>query len=448
MEVAPHYYAASTYGWLRFDEFLIQMQRGEPDPELLEEALWALRIAYERNHYDQSTLVTFGVVLDQLGHFEEATAVHNRSVEMGWRRENKYGAMAAMSMHLYYRGESVWMRRKSAQALGYYQRSLEYLEASRARNFKINNYEAQKGILEERITCCRPQALSRKFPVTFRLRRRISNTTQMAQGRKEALSVQALQFVDAVLVLLAFLGADLVKSHVKSFLIDIGIPLAAGTGGEGRGLEALMPLLYVIIPLTPIALEWFGFYRHPLRKRLRDSIWQMIQSLVIVGVAIGVITILLKLEAQSRLILGLAFPSAMALILLRESVARSIMLRSLGSGDAREPIIYVGSRDSMEEFEESMPADVLSEYKVVAQFEPAKGCPNEFAELLKSESVGRVIFAPRHTEFGDSPSWWRSARCRAWRSGSRPTSFARRWRDPTSTAWAASRCWSCAPPRN
>ena len=112
----------------------------------------------------------------------------------------------------------------------------------------------------------------------------------MAQGRKEALSVQALQFADAGLVYLAFV----ISAAVRDDLLKILIKWRIWKGGENPveiGLTEMMPLLFVIIPLTPIALEAFGFYRHPLRKRIRDSLVQMFKSLIIVGVAVGALVV-------------------------------------------------------------------------------------------------------------------------------------------------------------
>ena len=228
----------------------------------------------------------------------------------------------------------------------------------------------------------------------------------MAQGRKEALSVQALQFLDAVLVYLAFVTSSMVRIPVRNFVesIERWLPFevdVAGVEGAGGGLSQLMPLLYVIIPLTPIALEAFGFYRHPLRKRIRDSLIQMFKSLIIVGVAVGALVVFLQPNTPSRLMLGSAVPIAIVYLLLREALVRSIVLHSVRLEDAKEAIIYVGSQESMREFEEGLPSETLAEYKVVAQFEPGKGTPEEFAALLKEESVGRVIFAPKHTEFGE-----------------------------------------------
>lgn len=211
--------------------------------------------------------------------------------------------------------------------------------------------------------------------------------------------MQALQFVDAALVYLAFVVSSALRYPVRSLLNDL--KLWKDAGGDMAGLAEIMPLLYVIIPMTPIALEAFGFYRHPLRKRIRDSLMQMFKSLIIVGVMVGGLVLFLKLHEPSRLILGCAVPIAVFFLLLREGLVRSIVLHSVRIEDAKEAVIYVGSKESMEEFENSLPSEVIAEYKVVAQYEPSEGNNEDFSALLKKESVGRVIFAPKHTEFGE-----------------------------------------------
>ena len=221
----------------------------------------------------------------------------------------------------------------------------------------------------------------------------------MAQGRKEALSVQALQFVDAVFVYFAFVIGALIRNPVRAMTQKMGI--FEGGLMEDPGLTGLTPLLFVILPLTPIALEAFGFYRHPLRKRVRDSLIQMFKSLIIVGVVVGAAIVFLQIKDVSRLILGSAVPIAVVFLLLREALVRSIVHHLVRAEDVKEAVIYAGSNESMEEFERSMPSEILAEYKVVASFDPSTGTPEEFNSLLKKESVGRVIFAPKHTEFGD-----------------------------------------------
>ena len=143
----------------------------------------------------------------------------------------------------------------------------------------------------------------------------------MAQGRKEALSVQALQFVDAGLVYLAFVISAGVRDDLLRLLIKWNIWPGGGAPAE-LGLSDLMPLLFVIVPLTPIALASFGFYRHPLRKRVRDSLVQMFKSLIIVGVTVGALVVFFKLGDTPRLTLGAAVPIAVCLVLGREALVR------------------------------------------------------------------------------------------------------------------------------
>ena len=214
----------------------------------------------------------------------------------------------------------------------------------------------------------------------------------MHQGRKEALSVQALQFLDAILVWLAFWVGSLLRDPVRD--------LFGLTPMEVSGMGDLMPLLFVIIPFTPIALESFGFYRHPLRKKTRESLMQMFKATIIVGVVVGALVIFLKVPVESRWVLGSAVPMAVGFLLAREALVRTIVLHSVRAEDAKEAVIYVGSDDSLAEFEKGLPEEVVASYKVVARFDPRAGDVGDFLGLLKEESVGRAIFAAKHTEFG------------------------------------------------
>lgn len=173
----------------------------------------------------------------------------------------------------------------------------------------------------------------------------------MALARKDALSTQALQILDAFLVWLAFWIGSLLRDPVRDLL---DLPLM---GEERGGLGQLTILLFVVIPLTPIALEAFGFYRHPLRKRTSDSLVQMFQTAMVVGVVVGALVIFLQVPPASRLVLGSAVPFATIFLLLREGLVRAIVMHSVRAEDAKEAVIYVGSKESVEQFEKSLTDD-------------------------------------------------------------------------------------------
>lgn len=215
----------------------------------------------------------------------------------------------------------------------------------------------------------------------------------MSQGRKESLSTQAFQFMDAGLVWLAFWLAAKLRAPIREYLLGLEKNL------EGS-LTELTPLLFVILPLTPIALESFGFYRHPLRKRKKDSLIQMGQALVVVGAIVGLMVVFLRVPVESRWVMGSAVPMAVLFLLVREAAVRAVVMHAVRTEDAKEAVIYVGAGKTLADFENQLPEEIKAGYKVVSQFDPVEGTVEELRELLKQEAVSRVIFATKHTEFG------------------------------------------------
>lgn len=161
---SPHYILARAYGRFYMEAYLKDSNR---NPKLLEEALWALEIAYHRNPFDQEASGNYGLVLDLVGRHEEATAVHLRTVEMAWRRESRYGVMSAMSHHLYQVGEKIWKQRKAEKALGFFLVSLDYLNASHRQGFRFDGglpYKERKRLLESRVSLLQTSGITPQFP--------------------------------------------------------------------------------------------------------------------------------------------------------------------------------------------------------------------------------------------------------------------------------------------
>ena len=213
-----------------------------------------------------------------------------------------------------------------------------------------------------------------------------------SKGRKEAFSVQAFQLMDAVLVWASFWIAAELRGPIRDLLDK--------TNDLEGNLAGLTPLLVLVIPLTPIVLDWFGFYSHPLRKTRSQSLVQMGKTMVIVAATMGLMVVFLRVPVESRWVIGGAAVLSSVLILMREGIVHLIVQNTVRAEDAKEAVIYVGAGRTLADFEEQLPPEVKSTYKVVAQFDPVEGTVDELRELLKRESVGRVIFATKHTEFG------------------------------------------------
>lgn len=216
----------------------------------------------------------------------------------------------------------------------------------------------------------------------------------MENGKRESFSIQILQLVDAALIWLSFMVAALLRDPFREL---VGL----GSLNENRGgLGELTWVLFILVPFLPFTLEIFGFYRNPLRKRIGESLLQLLQAYVVVGVVVGLMVIFLKSSVESRWILGAGVPLTVVFLLLREVATRSIILHSVRAEDAKEAVIIAGGEREIQEFLSDTSEEVQAGWKIVDRVDLREISIDDFEEKIKKASVGRVFFLARHTEFG------------------------------------------------
>ncbi len=216
----------------------------------------------------------------------------------------------------------------------------------------------------------------------------------MEQGKRESFSVQILQLVDAALIGISFWLVSMLREPIRHLV-------SQGTLSDSSvGLSDLTWVLFIVVPFLPIVAEIFGFYRNPLRKRLLESVVQLLQAVVIVTLVVGFLVVFWKVSVASRWILGAGIPLAMILLLLREAATRSIILHSVRAEDAKEAVILCGGEREVSEFLATTSEDVQAGWKVVERIDLREVSLEIFEAKIKESSVGRVLFLARHTEFG------------------------------------------------
>ena len=216
----------------------------------------------------------------------------------------------------------------------------------------------------------------------------------MEKGKRESFSIQILQLLDAGLIGASFWIAAFLRDPFREV-----VGLGALHESQG-GISDLTWVMFILVPFLPIVLELFGFYRNPLRKRLGQSIVQILQAFLIVGVVVGFLVIFWKISVSSRWILGAGVPLTILLILLREAATRSVVLHSVRAEDAKEAVIISGGEAEIIEFLEDLSEDVRAGWNIVEQIDLREGTVEDCEAKIKAASVGRVLFLARHTEFG------------------------------------------------
>lgn len=209
----------------------------------------------------------------------------------------------------------------------------------------------------------------------------------MFLSRKDTFTSQVLQLADALLVWLSFWGAGLFRS------------LLIGASPRENEISAMNWVLYIAVPFTPLVLDRFGFYSRVRHKSNRKAIIQLFQGLLVIGLLIGMFSIFAKFVDARRLILGFGLIFVFVLLFIRDRATKAWFNRRASSHQGKERIIVAGNPAEIGAFLEDVGSDVISEWEIVDRFNLQDHPVQMLYELLKAESVGRVIFATKNCEF-------------------------------------------------
>lgn len=209
----------------------------------------------------------------------------------------------------------------------------------------------------------------------------------MAISRKDSFTIQVLQLTDALLVWLAFWLGGIVRHW-------LGL-----TSPDEALLQSMNWVLYIAVPFTPLVLEKFDFYDRLRHKPTSSAAWQLFRALLVIVLILGVFAVFAKAVDARRLVLGLGLMFMFILLLMRDRAAHVWLKRQIESDTMKERIIIAGSGNEMTELLAELDPEITSGWKVVDHFDLGKREVHELFALLKDQSVSRVVFSAKDTEF-------------------------------------------------
>ncbi|WAC20440.1 sugar transferase [Luteolibacter sp. SL250] len=213
----------------------------------------------------------------------------------------------------------------------------------------------------------------------------------MFLSRKDSFTIQTLQLADAFLVWLAFWTAG----ELRPLLLELSHRSISGN----NEISTMSWVLYIAVPFTPLVLERFGFYHRIRQKMPRQAISQLLKGLLVIGLLIGMFSLLAKLVDARRLILGFGLLFVFLLLFVRDRLTRIWMKNRMSSEQGREQVIIAGTPEEVEALIADVGPDITSDWNVVERFDLANRPVKDLYELLKAKSVGRVLFATKNSEF-------------------------------------------------
>lgn len=215
-------------------------------------------------------------------------------------------------------------------------------------------------------------------------------------ARKEEISLQLNQIVDSFLLAIAFWFSWWLRYNLPEWGANFDLSIYSI-----QEFSYFLWVMAILVPFTPLVLEYVGFYHDPLQKRVRDSLRQMGQAVIYLGVVIGAAVIFVKVENQSRAVLLIFGAIAAAVLLLRERAYQAFLRYQLRTGQLSQPVVLIGLPEDMETAFNAIPMEQRMEMDVVARFDVRETNREKLVDVLHDHSVSRVIFAAEHIHFNE-----------------------------------------------
>jgi len=210
-------------------------------------------------------------------------------------------------------------------------------------------------------------------------------------GRKQEINLQVTELVDSGLLALAIWASHFLREKVLQPLfpeLEVVAPFAE-----------LFWVMAVIVPFTPIVLEARGFYNNILNKTPRQSLRQMFEALVGIGMIIGAFVVFFRWQVPTRSVVLIAVPLAMVLLLAREAWQRRHVRGKLCSGSSRERVLLAGTPADTERLLAAMSDEHRAEIDVIDQIDITTRPLDELTKAMREGAVSRIIFAAQHIHF-------------------------------------------------
>ncbi|MFT4640140.1 MAG: exopolysaccharide biosynthesis polyprenyl glycosylphosphotransferase [Verrucomicrobiales bacterium] len=211
-------------------------------------------------------------------------------------------------------------------------------------------------------------------------------------ARKEEISLQLNQIIDSFLLAIAFWFSW----WFRTSLTEWGYTTVAI-----KDFRDFLWVMAIVVPFTPLVLEYLGFYFDPLQKRVWDSMRQMGQALIYFGAAIGGAEIFFRMENESRAVLIIFGCLGGSLLLIRERGYQAVLRHQLRAGRLRQPVVLIGMPEDIEAVFNAIPLEQRMEMDLVARFDVRETNQGELIQVLHDKSVSRVIFAAEHVHFNE-----------------------------------------------
>lgn len=158
-------------------------------------------------------------------------------------------------------------------------------------------------------------------------------------------------------------------------------------------------LFLITIPMTPIILEWQGYYNRVGVSRRKAWLWQLGRGCALCPLALILIEFLLRREA-ARGVFALFGACSFGLMCLKEAAVHYSYTSSFGQAQFRRRVLLVGAGQDTTRLRKEL-LDQKEELDIVGEFDLNQTPVQVLVNCLHEQSINMVVLNARHTYFGE-----------------------------------------------
>jgi exopolysaccharide biosynthesis polyprenyl glycosylphosphotransferase len=212
--------------------------------------------------------------------------------------------------------------------------------------------------------------------------------------RDRQIRIQVYQFIDGGLFALALWLGWLIRYNWH------GLPffgIASVDPIKDFGTDYFW-LFLVVIPMTPLTLEWQGYYERPVFAPRRQVFWQLAKACAISTIGLILIQFMFRREGARGVFLLFGLCSFILMVAKGELV-RWAYESKLGQAQFKRRIILIGTPDDTGQLRKEL-GSLKQEYEILGDFDLNENLMESVVPFIHEHSVNTVIINARHTVLG------------------------------------------------
>ena len=210
--------------------------------------------------------------------------------------------------------------------------------------------------------------------------------------RDRQIRIQIHQFIDGGLFAVGLWLGWLIRHYWR------GLPMAGLELVDPKDFRYYFWLFLVVIPVTPLILEWQGYYEQPIFAPRRLVFWQLGKACFIATVFVILIDFMLRLNG-ARGVYVLFGVCAFGLMVLKGELLRWAYQSKLGQAQFKQRVLLIGTAEDTRQLRGSIDT-ALEEVQILGELDLNKSSIEDLVSFLHEQSVNRVIINARNTLLG------------------------------------------------